>query len=219
MIDIGIANFLILKKVKVIEGVNLYLDHKEVKFSKRNHRLVNSYIQENFPDFATFIDKSIKSGRLKGVSVKLNTAYEEARIVSKERNELRLKILEHYGIKEDQISTLRKQSEGMLDSFVMKMGYKRPDLKTEIRVPYLRFAIFFREHPELLSAALEYQREEKFIINTDDPGKIKLRYSYWRQEVRTGPVKIRQKGKDFVHFSSIEEADDHVAKIILSLEQ
>lgn len=216
MIDIGISNFLILKKVRVIEGINLYLNHKEVKFSKRNHRLVNAYIQENFPDFATFIDQAIKRGDLKGVPVRLNTEYKEAKKASKERNELRLKILERYKVEESQISTLRKQSEGTLDSFVMKSGYKRPEIKTEIRVPYLRFALFFREHPELLHAALEYSKEQKFVINTTDPHKLKLRYDYWRQEVRTGPVKIRQKGKDFVHFATIEDADEYVAKIIQS---
>lgn len=80
MLDRGLLSFLAAKNVKTNQAITMFLQSEEITgFTSRNHRQVNSYIQNNWNKFATFIDKSIKSGKLNGTPVKLNYYYEEER--------------------------------------------------------------------------------------------------------------------------------------------
>lgn len=82
MYNRGIVSFLQAKKVsKIADAINQFLQSEEIKnFTAKNHFQANNYIQQNWTKFSTFIDSSIKSGKIAGKAVKLNHYYDEERV-------------------------------------------------------------------------------------------------------------------------------------------
>ncbi len=64
-----------------------YLSYKNKSFLRYNSRLAVSLVQENWDNFATFVDKGIKSGDLQGEAVKLGHYYDEVRDRKRKVNE------------------------------------------------------------------------------------------------------------------------------------
>jgi hypothetical protein len=80
MISRGITVFLHKKNVSLYTALSLYLQYLGITNVKMtNHNKINKLIDSDWTKFATFIDKSIKSGKIKGNDIKLNTYYDEQR--------------------------------------------------------------------------------------------------------------------------------------------
>jgi hypothetical protein len=78
MYSIGLEKFIQAKRLKSKEVINLFLEHESITdFNANNHNKVNNYIQNNWNKFATFVDKSIKNGIIRGERVKLNSYFDE----------------------------------------------------------------------------------------------------------------------------------------------
>lgn len=69
----GLMTFIAHKKLDYNQVVSLFMSEQTNTNGMRAHR----YIQANWDKFATFVDKGLKSGRLKGKDIKLNTYYSE----------------------------------------------------------------------------------------------------------------------------------------------
>jgi len=118
----GIVSFLNRKQVHVQTAINAYLKYKEVKI--KGDFKISEYIENNWTSFASFIDKGIKSGDLKGVAIRLDYHHEEQReyiksvkaefeIVELTMQEITIlnKIKKEYGV-------------GFIHSFLMKKDIK-----------------------------------------------------------------------------------------------
>ena len=80
MYSYGLKIFAQAKKLDLRETISKFLEQEKItKFTVNNHNKVNNYIQNNWIKFATFVDKGIKSGLLKGKVIKLNTYFDEQR--------------------------------------------------------------------------------------------------------------------------------------------
>jgi hypothetical protein len=80
MYSYGLETFIQSKKLNSKEAINKFLEQEKItEFTAKNHNRVNNYIQNNWVKFATFIDKGIKSGLLKGKAIKLNYYFDEQR--------------------------------------------------------------------------------------------------------------------------------------------
>lgn len=146
MYNTGIEVFLNLKKVNIREGVKAFIKHKGVKTNPYDNYEASAYIQSNWEAFASFIDKSIKDGTLKGTAVKLNSYYQEQR----QRNEMiRAQTKELNITKEEQriFNRIKKEGPGFLYSFLMSNGVQpcKKDLtiisKTQQYLPLVRLAL------------------------------------------------------------------------------
>lgn len=114
----GIISFLNRKQVHVSTAIKAYLEHKDVKI--KGDFKISQYIEDNWTSFASFVDKGIKSGNLKGVAVRLDYYHEEQREYIKSVK-AEFEIVE---LTMQEISILNKikkeYSPGFLHSFLMK---------------------------------------------------------------------------------------------------
>ena len=123
----GLQRFMEYKHLKPKECIGKFLESQKVDFSHRNHRKVNKYISENWNRFATFVDKGLKSGELKGKDIKLNHYYDER----KERKEM---VNREYDNISDEVKdffkVIKKHDDPMrlskCSSFLGKKGYNLP---------------------------------------------------------------------------------------------
>lgn len=213
-IDYGIATFLGAKKVPLRAGINTYLKHKKLPWTYRNVDKVTEYIQKNFSDFATFIDNALKNGTIEGERVRLNTAFQQAK---KERADrmayIKAKVEEH-GMTFGDLNKLKCKSESELESFIRRHGHILGAGPTP-RIPYFVHALFFRDHPELIEAALDYKKAEKFSINPAKKDKVKLNYAFFKQTHKDGPVLLKISGVEgHQFFQTIEELDLFIEKYL-----
>ena len=80
MYSIGLQSFMTAKKLKSKQVIDAFLKKQGViNFTSKNHHRVNSYIDNNWLKFATFVDKGLKDGTLSGKPIKLNTYFDEQR--------------------------------------------------------------------------------------------------------------------------------------------
>lgn len=127
MYNYGLTSFLDAKHLNYKEAINAFLKHQGVtEFTAKHRYKVNDYIEENWVRFASFIDKSIKNGTLKGEAVKLNTYYAE----QKERNAIVKAEFERANLSDDQKKLLKYIGLNFgprgITSFLMKRGYGVP---------------------------------------------------------------------------------------------
>ena len=74
----GLVKFINAKKLQSNECINAFLQSEGISdFTAINHNKVNDYIGKNWVNFATFIDKELKSGVIQGKAIKLNTKFDE----------------------------------------------------------------------------------------------------------------------------------------------
>jgi len=123
--DNGIVSFLNAKHImKVKEPIKLFLKYKGSDLNPNHVFAVSDFIQNNWESFASFIDRSIKSGAIAGKPVKLNTYFEENRIRKETVGN------EYSTLSPDQrklINFIKKDwGTGKLQSFVTKQGYLIP---------------------------------------------------------------------------------------------
>ena len=122
MYSTGLVKFLQAKKVRSNDAINSFLAAEGVlHFTARHHRQVDSYLQKNWTKFATFIDKEIRSGKLKGQAVKLNSYYDEQR----ERKEVVAREFLQADLSADQkrlLAYIKEYGEGSVQLFLIKKG-------------------------------------------------------------------------------------------------
>jgi hypothetical protein len=135
MYSYGLVKFLQAKKLKSAEAINSFLKSEGItNYTAKHHHRVNSYIQKNWTKFATFIDKEIKNGNLKGSAVKLNHYYDEQR---EYKNEVRNEFV-NANLTVDQemlLNYIKEYGVGSVHSFLNKKGIiglgKDPNYKSK----------------------------------------------------------------------------------------
>ena len=139
----GIESFCNRKQVNTIKTVKMFT--KETGLSA----------ETNFTKFATFVDKKIKSGELKGNDAPLNKEmWEESRRKQEEHNnEMKAFTSEH-----KRFYKKYKENTSTLDSFFGKKGIKRP-LQTESKTKLGRMIPIFDylKENELLEEFMNYE--------------------------------------------------------------
>lgn len=137
--DYGTIAFLKAKKLNAKQTIQAYIKDQNESFSHNNIKKVNALISSNFSRFATFCDKAIKSGTLKGNAVKLNTYYDEQR----ERNEQVNKEYKEVSLSTDQECLLgiikTDYCAAKLHSFITKQGFGIPKMDDSFTARRLRF--------------------------------------------------------------------------------
>jgi hypothetical protein len=122
MYSYGLVQFLQAKKLKSNECINAFLKSENVsEFTAKNHNRVNIYIEKHWNKFASFVDRGIKNGDLKGKPVKLNHHFDEQR----ERNERIKKEFQDVNLNSEQqriINEIKKDGVGKFQSAMMKEG-------------------------------------------------------------------------------------------------
>lgn len=121
MYDYGIRTFCDRKDVSINDAVAKYLQYRNVTdFKPKQHEKVNNYINNNWNNFANFIDKSLKSGTIKGKPCKLNTYFGE-------RREYNIKVSDEFAkekitdLENKILGRIKKEyGAGFLQSFLMK---------------------------------------------------------------------------------------------------
>lgn len=146
MIDRGIVVFLNKKSVNIHDGIQAYYKYKEKKLNFRYSGNINKFIGNNWVNFATFIDKSIKDGSLKGKAVRLDYYHEEQR-------EYKRKVKEEFErenltpLEKKLVDKVRKIGIGFISSFLMKNGFGTFGKDTSFHsktlqwLPLIRYAI------------------------------------------------------------------------------
>lgn len=122
MYNYGLVKFLQAKKLKSKECINAFLESNGVTtFQAKHHNRVNDYLEKHWVKFASFVDRGIKDGTLKGKAIKLNTFYDEREeyfaLVKNEFKEVNL-TAEQQKI----LDNIRRNGIGALQSAMMKMG-------------------------------------------------------------------------------------------------
>jgi len=139
----GIESFCNRKQVNTIKTVKMFT--KETGLSA----------ETNFTRFATFVDKKIKSGELKGNDAPLNKEmWEESRRKQEEHNnEMKAFTSEH-----KRFYKKYKENTSALDSFFGKKEIKRP-LQTESKTKLGRMIPIFDylKENELLEEFMKYE--------------------------------------------------------------
>ena len=139
----GIESFCNRKQVNTIKTVKMFT--KETGLSA----------ETNFTKFATFVDKKIKSGELKGNDAPLNKEmWEESRRKQEEHNnEMKAFTSEH-----KRFYKKYKENTSTLDSFFGKKEIKRP-LQTESKTKLGRMILIFDylKENELLEEFMNYE--------------------------------------------------------------
>ena len=139
----GIESFCNRKQVNTIKTVKMFT--KETGLSA----------ETNFTKFATFVDKKIKSGELKGNDAPLNKEmWEESRRKQEEHNnEMKAFTSEH-----KRFYKKYKENTSTLDSFFGKKEIKRP-LQTESKTKLGRMIPIFDylKENELLEESMNYE--------------------------------------------------------------
>lgn len=139
----GIESFCNRKQVNTIKTVKMFT--KETGLSA----------ETNFTKFATFVDKKIKSGELKGNDAPLNKEmWEESRRKQEEHNnEMKAFTSEH-----KRFYKKYKENTSTLDSFFGKKEIKRP-LQTESKTKLGRMIPIFDylKENELLEEFMNYE--------------------------------------------------------------
>jgi len=118
----GIISFLNRKQVHASTAIKAYLEHKNVKI--KGDFKISQYIEDNWTSFASFVDKGIKSGTLKGIAIRLDYYHDEQREYVKavksefenieltsQEQEILNKIKKEYGV-------------GFIHSFLMKKNIR-----------------------------------------------------------------------------------------------
>jgi hypothetical protein len=124
MYNQGLIKFIQAKRLSSTQCINSFLISEGItNFSAKNHNRVNSYIETNWTKFASFVDKELKNGNLKGRAIKLNTYFDEQRErkekVKDEYNSIELSIQQ-----QQLLFRIRKEGIGFIQSFLMKNGIK-----------------------------------------------------------------------------------------------
>lgn len=148
MYNYGITSFLQAKSVEAKQAIVKFLEEENVTaFTHKNHNRVNEYVQANWIKFSSFIDKSIKSGKIKGNAVKLNTYFDEKR-----ERDLKVKS-EFQGVhlsnEERRILSLPSYHFGIIQSVLAKNGIEAPKKDqsfTSKRLQKLPYILLLREN-------------------------------------------------------------------------
>ncbi len=77
MYNRGLIKFMERKKLSSRQAIGGFLASEGVTISRHDYRKVNSYIQDNWVKFCSFVDRGLQEGILQGKRVKLNTYYDE----------------------------------------------------------------------------------------------------------------------------------------------
>lgn len=127
MYNRGIESFLQMKKVgNMKNAVQQFLDEQEIElFTANNYVDASNYIQRNWVKFASFIDQSIKNGKIKGKAVRLNYSYEEDRrrqkAVKAEFEAIKLSTEQQF-----LLDFVKENGAGKIQSFLAKKGHQTP---------------------------------------------------------------------------------------------
>lgn len=162
MYNHGLESFLQAKKLSSKDTINKFLQSQGItEFTSKNHNRVNDFIEANWNRFATFVDKGIKSGELKGQAIKLNTYFSEKR----ERDQTARDEFKSLNLSKGEIFiiNLERHEFSPIDSILSKNGLNRPsnDLsytsKKLQRLPILRLL----QENNLLEQAIEAVKSSK----------------------------------------------------------
>jgi hypothetical protein len=164
----GIVAFLNAKRVPAKQAVKLFLEHCGKKCSYRDYRNASDYIQANWNRFATFIDKALLSGELKGQRVKLNTYYEE----QAERNREIAQEFKSVELSKEEKAILNIPSHefGVVHSVIAKAGFKSPQKEysyTSKKLQNMPLILLLRENG-LIDRVLEEYKKRKEANNKPD---------------------------------------------------
>jgi hypothetical protein len=114
----GIISFLNRKQVHTSTAIKAYLEHKDAKI--KGDFKTSQYIEDNWTSFASFVDKGIKSGTLKGVAIRLDYYHEEQReYVKSVKSEF--ESIELTSQEQEILNKIKKEyGVGFIHSFLMK---------------------------------------------------------------------------------------------------
>ena len=139
MHNYGLTSFMQAKKLKSKECIDGFLQEQGITtFNSKNHNQVNTYIQENWEKFCSFVDRGLKNKTLHGQRVKLNSYFDE----QKQYKEAVRAEFEALNLTQEQkklLSYIRHNGASQIHSFLQKNGYSVPKKEMSYHSKTLRF--------------------------------------------------------------------------------